>query len=68
MSCVRCGRLKSYKLSTKARDILGYSSDIELCKDCIKNASNYISNKGKSLILKNNKVILHKKIKEDLYT
>jgi len=27
MSCVRCGALTSYKLSTKARDILGYSSE-----------------------------------------
>ena len=64
MSCVRCGRIKSYTVSKNVKEILGYCTDIELCKDCIKHASNYISNKGKSLILKNDRVTLHKKVHE----
>lgn len=66
MSCVRCGTLTSYKLSTKARDILGYSSDIELCKPCMYQASDYISNKGKSLTIQKGKITLFRKIKNDL--
>ena len=64
MSCVRCNRLKSYTMSKNVKNILGYSSDIELCKGCMKEASIYISNKGKSLVLKNNRIVLHKKVPE----
>jgi len=64
MACVRCGTMLSYKLTKGAKDILGYSSDVYLCKQCVKVASDYVSCKGKTLIIRNNRVGLHKNKKD----